>query len=228
VPASATTEIEEPTQDKTSGLEPLHARTGDDDQPIIVDNEDHDSLTVSNSQTPPFAVENDEALADVDMGCPDEASIVRYRRATVSDSWSEGGRSLPRGMSMLPDHGNESYELLNHYLARTALSMGNGSTDANPFVVQLIPLAFSSDLILHLILTQSAAHRATDTDSQVDGIAHGYYGRSLQLFRQTVGEYLGGEDAKRLTLAMGALIMCFTEVSSRSCHMSTCPSNLVV
>ena len=164
---------------------------------------------------PSFEDIGDNIAAEGDPEASDTSAMNSFLQPTTF-SHLQAGNPLSRGMPLLPDHGQDAFELLGHYLARTANSMGNGSTDANPFVVQLIPLAFSNDLILQLILTQSAVHRAVSKDIQTDTVANGYYGRSLQLFRKNVNDYIGGMEASRLTLAIGALIMCFTEVLTTS------------
>ncbi|KAK6216970.1 C6 transcription factor [Colletotrichum tabaci] len=107
-----------------------------------------------------------------------------------------------------------SFELLGHYISMTSPSMDNGSkkTD-NPFSVILIPLAFDSDLILELILTQSAVHRAAKILNDGDLVASNYYHRSLQVLRQDIIRAGDGEGQEALTLAVGALIMCFIETA---------------
>ncbi|KAF5022035.1 hypothetical protein F66182_5918 [Fusarium sp. NRRL 66182] len=120
--------------------------------------------------------------------------------------------SLP--MSMLPEQGHQSYELLSYYLSRTANSMGNGSTDVNPFIAKLIPLAFSKPLVLQLILAQSAAHRQASAERHPsDEIAQRYYTDSLRMFRNVVDEYVSGNAENTLVLTVGSLIMCLTEVA---------------
>lgn len=116
-------------------------------------------------------------------------------------------------MSMLPQHGHDSYELLSYYLSRTANSMGNGSTEVNPFVAKLIPLAFSDPLVLQLILAQSAAHRqASEERLPTDEVAQRYYTDSLRMFRAVVGDFVSGKDGNTLVLTVGSLILCLTEV----------------
>lgn len=126
-------------------------------------------------------------------------------------------------MSMLPQHGHDSYELLGYYLSRTANSMGNGSTEVNPFVAKLIPLAFSDPLVLQLILAQSAAHRqASEERLPTDEVAQRYYTDSLRMFRAVVGDFVSGKDGNTLVLTVGSLILCLTEVccwvSYSCCH----------
>lgn len=120
---------------------------------------------------------------------------------------------LPRSLSMLPGHDPECFQLLSHYLGTTADCMSNGSTPINPFLVQVVPLAFSSDLVLQLVLTQSAAHRAFRSKRDVDDTAEGQYTKALRLFRKGVTEFIDGEESSPLLLTVGALIMCFTEVA---------------
>lgn len=115
---------------------------------------------------------------------------------------------------MLPGCGPDSYQLLSHYLATTADCMANGSTPINPFLVQIVPLAFTSDLLLQLVLTQSAAHRAFRSQNESDEIAQSHYTKALRLFRREVTELIDGKETNPLMLTVGALVMCFTEVST--------------
>jgi hypothetical protein len=125
------------------------------------------------------------------------------------------GERIPSGLGILPGiGGTDSPDLLRHYLGVTTLSMSNGSTPWNPFLVQLVPLAFGSKLVLQLILTQSAVHRAVRLLDGNDTVAYRYYDRSLQLFQREISNAAGtGGREDALTLGIGALIMCFIEVS---------------
>jgi hypothetical protein len=138
-----------------------------------------------------------------------------FSACNTSGDMHDSGLSLllPRNMALLPEYGGDAYQLLSHYLTKTAESMSNGSSSSNPFLSQLIPLAFSSDVILRLILSQSAAHRAVLHHGQTDDVASGHYSKSLKLFRQRINSHIGGTKIDPLILAVGALIMCFTEVS---------------
>lgn len=122
------------------------------------------------------------------------------------------GNLVPRTMSMLPGYDADSYQLLSHYLSTTADCMANGSTPINPFLVQIVPLAFSSDLLLQLVITQSAAHRAFRRRDESDAVAHSHYSKAIQLFRHGVTEFIEGKEPNPLMLLVGALLMCFTEV----------------
>lgn len=143
----------------------------------------------------------------------------RASTATVATSADDAlvssvsmGNVLPRSLSLLPGYDAESYQLLSHYLATTADCMANGSTPVNPFLVQIVPLAFSSDLLLQLVITQSAAHRAFRSRDESDTIAHGHYTKALQHFRREVTDFIDGKESNPLMLLVGALLMCFTEV----------------
>lgn len=122
------------------------------------------------------------------------------------------GSPIPGTLSLLPGYSHDSYQLLSHYLATTADCMANGSTPINPFLVQIVPLAFTSDLVLQLVLTQSAAHRAFRRRDEIDTVAQGHYTKALQLFRKGVTGFIDGKESNPLLLTVGALVMCFTEV----------------
>ena len=120
---------------------------------------------------------------------------------------------VPRAISLLPGLAPGSMDLLSHYLAVTAKSMDNGAGLGDPFIVQFIPIAFGSDLVLHLLLTQSAVHRATAKMIQgSDPLASDHYNQSLKLFQQGITKYNNGQTQETLPLVTGALIMCFVEV----------------
>ncbi|KAJ5798450.1 uncharacterized protein N7503_007746 [Penicillium pulvis] len=123
------------------------------------------------------------------------------------------GNVMPRTMSMLPGYDPESYTLLSHYLSTTADCMANGTTPINPFLVQIVPLAFTSDLLLQLVLAQSAAHRAFRRRDESDAVAQSHYTKAIQLFRHGVGEFIEGKESNPLMLLVGALLMCFTETA---------------
>ncbi|ATY65917.1 C6 transcription factor [Cordyceps militaris] len=123
-------------------------------------------------------------------------------------------------LSLLPNHGRESSDLLSYYLTRTANSMGNGSTDVNPFIAKLVPLAFANPLVLQLLLAQSASHRQSAEGGAGAGteVAHHYYTDSLRMFRTVVGEYVSGKEENTLALTVGSLILCLTEVARGDVH----------
>ncbi|PLB50649.1 hypothetical protein P170DRAFT_353454 [Aspergillus steynii IBT 23096] len=151
------------------------------------------------------------ALANEEHVSPQQIAL---RGSPESDLTSLAvGGLVPRSLSMLPGYSQESFQLLSHYLATTADCMANGSTPVNPFLVQIVPLAFTSDLLLQLVLTQSAAHRAFRSRNDSDEIAQSHYTKALQLFRKGVTEFINGKESNSLMLTVGALVMCFTETA---------------
>ncbi|KAK6710165.1 hypothetical protein SNK03_004613 [Fusarium graminearum] len=150
---------------------------------------------------------------------PDTANALTLALQPSSESGLPLNGNIIMPMSMLPEQGHHSYELLSYYLARTANSMGNGSTDVNPFISKLIPLAFSKPLVLQLILAQSAAHRQASAERHPsDEVAQRYYTDSLRMFRNVVDEYVSGNAENTLVLTVGSLIMCLTEVAKGDIH----------
>ncbi|KAF4857676.1 Beauvericin cluster-specific repressor BEA4 [Colletotrichum siamense] len=130
---------------------------------------------------------------------------------------------VPRTLSFLPGTNDSfSMELLSHYLAATTISMANGSTVQNPFSEQLIPMAFKSDLVLQLLLAQSAVHRAAKSLNDFDSVANTYYDRSLRLFQQNLSKFMG-EQSREQTLLLGiaALILCFIETAKGDINGTT-------
>ncbi|GKZ26867.1 hypothetical protein AbraIFM66951_003848 [Aspergillus brasiliensis] len=128
------------------------------------------------------------------------AQIPAIGNSQVPGASATVSNLLPRSLSMFPGHGPDSYQLLSHYLATTADCMANGSTPINPFLVQIVPLAFSSDLLLQLVLTQSAAHRAFRSRKESDEVAQRHYTSALQLFRRGVTEFIDGKESNPLML----------------------------
>lgn len=124
----------------------------------------------------------------------------------------QSSQSMAISPSLFPGFDPECFEVLSYYVSRTANSMGNGSTETNPFLTQLIPLAFSSQLILRLILTQSAAQRAIDGPQSVRKVAQDYYVQALGLFRAAVNDVTSGLSSDNLLLTAGSLILCYVEV----------------
>lgn len=155
-------------------------------------------------------------------GCYDDDLLLDTLAASLRIP-SSPGVQVPRPLSFMPGiNDSNSMDLLSHYLGVTTVSMANGSTPDNPFCVQLIPLAFGSDLVLQLLLTQSAVHRASKSLCSGDRVADQYYGRSIRLFQRSLSSFIGGQPLEqKLTMGIGALILCFIEVSLfMSCSLS--------
>ncbi|CAG7933617.1 unnamed protein product [Penicillium olsonii] len=116
--------------------------------------------------------------------------------------------------SLLPQMKNGDSNLLNHYLQRTASCMDNGATTSNPFLVQLVPIAMSSEFIMQLILAQSCAHRAIKQSDIVGTDVAVQYNKAVCALRLAVDKFVtqtGHVDP--LILTVGILVMCFTETT---------------
>ncbi|RYP59764.1 hypothetical protein DL770_010147 [Monosporascus sp. CRB-9-2] len=136
---------------------------------------------------------------------PERPQPVAYLQQGVTEA-------ILKSLSIFPGLDDCSLDLLSYYLSRTASSMFNGSTEYNPFISQLIPLSYSNHFILQLLLSQSASHRAISEFDQ-NCLAQKHYTMSLRLFQQAIDEYVNGHESSPLWVAMGALIMCFTETT---------------
>jgi hypothetical protein len=98
--------------------------------------------------------------------------------------------------------------------------MDSGATILNPFLVQLVPIAMSSKFIMQLILAQSCAHRAIMPSEIASVDITLQYNTAVRALRLAVNSFVEQRDhVDPLTLTVGILIMCFTEVSY-FCYMS--------
>lgn len=108
--------------------------------------------------------------------------------------------------------GDQGFLLLGHYLSQTSLVLSGGVRPENPFLSQIMPVAMLNDLIMHLVLTMSAVHNAVALPLQYDDLAHTYYNRSLAMFRGSISSYVSQTSVTPAILALGSLLLCFTEV----------------
>ncbi|TPX16918.1 uncharacterized protein E0L32_003480 [Thyridium curvatum] len=178
---------------------------------------------IQSASTEVIAAENDQLFSLDGADFADDALI------TTSESVFDSSLlptlltpPLQPSLGLLPDQSHQSMELLSYYLSKTVNSMGNGSTDVNPFVTKLIPLAFSNSLVLQLILAQSAAHRqawahSAHTDS-ANEVAHQSYSKSLSSFRGVLSDYANGREQNVLVVTVGSLVLCLTEVARGDVH----------
>ena len=89
--------------------------------------------------------------------------------------------------------------------------MGNGSTNSNPFITLVVPLAFSEPLLLQLILAQSAVHRHVIDRNCGSGyrLARRVYAESLRAFRLVLNDYVDGKRNDGLVPTLGtAALRC--------------------
>lgn len=108
--------------------------------------------------------------------------------------------------------GEDGFHLLGHYLTRTSITMSGGFQKENPFLSHVMPMALSSDLVMQLVLTVSAMHRAVAMPADLAVRSQSYYHEALARFRNAIGDYIHDGGAKRMALAVGSLVLCFTEV----------------
>lgn len=116
---------------------------------------------------------------------------------------------LIRPVELFPDFEPRSYELFQHYIERTAISLSNNSTSINPFVTEIVLLAMSNTLILQLLLAQSAAHKNITQPCSTKTVAIREYIKSAKIFRGS----LSLVTLDPIVLAMAALIFCFIETT---------------
>ncbi|KAJ4010129.1 hypothetical protein NW752_009309 [Fusarium irregulare] len=195
-----------------------------------VDDDDHDVETVVNDNADhqpshsPSSSASSESPTAITTYDSDTANAITLALPPSPEGGLPLNGVITMPMSMLPEQGHHSYELLSYYLDRTANSMGNGSTDVNPFISKLIPLAFSKPLVLQLILAQSAAHRQASAERHPsDEIAQRYYTDSLRMFRNVVDEYVSGNAENTLIFHLGQVMSSPTVDGA----ISPSPDNIV-
>jgi Fungal specific transcription factor domain/Fungal Zn(2)-Cys(6) binuclear cluster domain len=120
--------------------------------------------------------------------------------------------TIPAEPSLFPGQPPSTFYFLSHYLHTTANHLVNGASPINPFLVFMVPLAFSSELIHQLLLTQSAAHWVRRSRDRPGIMPKTHYGKSLRLFRESINDYIVRADGNVILLGVGALTLCFIEV----------------
>ncbi|KAE8142993.1 fungal-specific transcription factor domain-containing protein [Aspergillus pseudotamarii] len=115
--------------------------------------------------------------------------------------------------TFMPQLDPARFELFGYYIQTTANSMANGASISNPFIVQLVPLALYSDLILESILCQSSAHRAIRGSDSPHTEAIRLYNKSLRSLRMAINNVVAPTQVDLLSLTVSVLIMCFTETA---------------
>ncbi|KAK7749300.1 hypothetical protein SLS62_008269 [Diatrype stigma] len=184
------------------------------------------SATTETENTPPTgekpstlqAVDDESVEVKKELGTsPSSTTAALYRtQPCAPPQHGSPQHSRPeaifKNLALAPALDDRSYELLHYYLSRTALSMFNGATENNPFVDQIVPLSLANKFIFQLILSQSASHRAI-AENHTSDLAEKDYIKSLRLFQDAIDDYVDGREPSPLWVAMGALIMCFTETA---------------
>ncbi|CAG8377696.1 unnamed protein product [Penicillium salamii] len=150
------------------------------------------------------------SLNDFNSG-PEEAMespgwLVRESLHTLNEM-------IPASPGLMPQLDHNRFSLFGHYIQKTAISMANGATESNPFLVLLIPLTVSSELVLESILVQSSAHRAVHTPELGRSEALVLYNKSLRSLWSAIDKITTQKDKEVLGLIVSMLIICFTETA---------------
>lgn len=162
------------------------------------------------------ALDSTRALIDSGEGGLgfEEAASVESPLWLVRTSLTKLNGMIPAHLQFIPQLDHDRFELFGHYIQTTANSMSNGSTSSNPFLVQLLPLAVSSNLVLESILVQSCAHRAVRTPVTIGPDVLILYNKSLRSLRSAIDNNAAHGKEDLLSLIASMLILCFTEVST--------------
>jgi hypothetical protein len=76
---------------------------------------------------------------------------------------------------------------LAHFVAGTSRFMTTVSPEKNPFLTHILPLAFSDELILHLLLALGGAHLERKQSSpEINACVCRHYGRVIHLLNDII------------------------------------------
>ena len=180
---------------------------------IIVDDHSDGSFIRCPTRSPQTIP--DPALAGhVSDASANHALVVSQPLQALEDTPLGEPRASP---SFFPNHmsswADQDFHDFGHYLVKTSASMWSGFTSSNPFLTFLVPLALCDDLLLNLILTQSALHRAITAGVELATTAQKHYDKSVSLFRRASYMHSPESGSETLhTVGISALVLCFTEV----------------
>ncbi|OBT81378.1 hypothetical protein VE02_10233 [Pseudogymnoascus sp. 03VT05] len=80
----------------------------------------------------------------------------------------------------------------------------------NPFLAELIPVAFTHDIVFEAILTLSGIHYAESNNIPVDETTWLHYGQAIQSLKFKLTSFVSGDDTG-LMLLVTALLLCTIE-----------------
>lgn len=133
------------------------------------------------------------------------------------DAITELLRLVPRSLDPLTLMGNlrlpTSRRLFRHYLEKTNKVMAVCRATSNPFVAELIPMAMSSDLVLHGLLACSGIHHADLAGVAVDEATWYHYGQAIQAQKFGLTRLAQGQSDVVVPLLVTAVLLCVAEVS---------------
>jgi hypothetical protein len=103
--------------------------------------------------------------------------------------------------------------LFDHYLHRTNKTVARCRRETNPFIMQLVPIAMSHDLIFQSLLAFSGIHFHYSSGTPVGETTLTHYGQAVQAqkFGITFLVSRGNEDTI-VPLLITSLILCIVEV----------------
>ncbi|CAM1504158.1 Fc.00g017490.m01.CDS01 [Cosmosporella sp. VM-42] len=104
-----------------------------------------------------------------------------------------------------------SKRLLHHYLHRTNKVMAGCHGDRNPYVTELIPMAMSDELVLHVLLACSGIHYAGLAGTPVDEVTWMHYGQAIQAQKFGLTQLARGKDDGVVALVVTAVLLCIIE-----------------
>ena len=117
----------------------------------------------------------------------------------------------------------ESRRLFDHYLYRTNQVMAVCRAARNPFLVEIIPMAMSSDLVLHSLLACSGVHYAGLAGKSADEVTWIHYGQAVMAQKYGLTQLATGNNTVLGPLLVASILLCIIEVRpSISFDVTTC------
>lgn len=107
--------------------------------------------------------------------------------------------------------------LLAHYVAETGASLSTLPERRNPFLVYLVPLSCSDDLLMHSLLAVSGAHLAFRTTSmEIHKAMCQHYAAAIKALQVAIRDIAAQDVSKTLGLLLAMMNLAFFEVSRLS------------
>ena len=107
----------------------------------------------------------------------------------------------------------KSRRLLHHFISCTSKCLALGLDGEEVFLVEVMPLAMNSELVLNSILAWSGTHLSGLSGTHVDSDVLMHYGQALQGQKYTMTRLARGEDMNLVPALVTAVILSVMEVS---------------
>jgi len=136
-----------------------------------------------------------------------------------SQKYQSSDRAPPRPLrvpqrELIAKHPNSSL-LFEHYQIETARHLPVAMWTNNPFITYVLPLAYSSDLIMHGVLALSGAHLCfASTSAVITTATWTHYALALRGTKHALIRKINGESVNTLHLLLVTLLLCQVEVSN--------------